>query len=398
MDYPLGGGCSVVSMADRRRFDQASKNRPWWEQVLRGEKDGLVAQSLRRFARLGSWGYAAGVRGRDMAYNKGWLLARRLPQPTICVGNITVGGTGKTPLVIRLAKDLMALGLRPAILLRGYKRAQPSRHPLLVRDAQQIGATVAEAGDEAMELAARLPGACVGVGADRYAVGQHILKNHPIDCFILDDGFQHHRLQRDINIVTLDVTDPWGGGQLLPAGLLREPPESLRRADAVVLTHSASVGPDRLSVLRADVSQHMRETSCLLESRHEPLGLMAVGEDKSQPLGYLKDKNILAISGIGNPRGFEETLQGQGAKIVGVLRLADHGGETSLVRQWIADNRRSADAIIMTEKDAMRWEDIARPGKDALPFYALRMDLLLTSGMDHWNKLLELVRTLVDAQ
>jgi len=184
---------------------------PWWELILRGHRNDLFAQSIRRFARLGSWGFAAGVKGRDLAYQHGWLTVKRLPQPTICIGNITVGGTGKTPLVIRLTKDLLAQGLRPAVLLRGYKREKAGRQPVLVRDARHIHATVAEAGDEAMELAARLPGACVGVGADRHAVGNYILEHYPVDCFILDDGFQHHRLERDINIVTVDVTDPWGG-------------------------------------------------------------------------------------------------------------------------------------------------------------------------------------------
>src|SRR5262245_30444982 len=224
---------------------------PWWEEVLRGQRQDFLSQSIRRFAKLSSWGYAAGVKSRDLAYRHGLLQVKRLPHPTVCVGNITVGGTGKTPLVIRLAADLMAQGLKPAILLRGYKREKVKSEPVVVRDARHILADVSVAGDEAVEIAERLPGACVGVGADRYAVGNHILKRHPVDCFILDDGFQHHRLQRDINIVTLDVTDPWGGGHLLPAGLLREPPDALKRADAVVLTRTGSVGPDRLSVLRA---------------------------------------------------------------------------------------------------------------------------------------------------
>src|SRR5205807_9791109 len=194
----------------------------------------------------------------------------------------------------------MAQGMKPAVLLRGYKREKKRHDPVLIRDTQHILAGIAEAGDEAMELANRLPGACVGVGADRYAVGNYILKHHPVDCFIMDDGFQHHRLERDINIVTLDVTDPWGGGQLLPAGLLREPPEALKRADAVVLTRSGSVGPDRLAVLKAEVSMHMRPSSGLLESRHEPRHLTALQSRKKVPLGELRGKKVIAVSAIGN--------------------------------------------------------------------------------------------------
>src|SRR5438105_13030936 len=132
--------------------------------MLRGQRSGLIAESLRRAARVGSWGYKLGVRGREMAYEKGLLRARRLPRPTVCVGNITVGGTGKTPLVMRLVNDLLAKGCRPAVLLRGYKREHKTWHPVLVRDPKAIVADVKESGDEAMELAMRLPGACVGVG------------------------------------------------------------------------------------------------------------------------------------------------------------------------------------------------------------------------------------------
>ena len=367
---------------------------PWWEQILRGYRNDLLAQSIRRFARLGSWGFAAGVKGRNFAYEHGWLSVKRLPQPTICIGNITVGGTGKTPLVIRLAKDLMAQGLKPAILLRGYKREKVRRAPVLVRDARTILATVADAGDEAMELAARLPGACVGVGADRYAVGNFILKRHPVDCFILDDGFQHHRLERDINIVTVDVTDPWGGGQLLPAGLLREPPDALKRADAVVLTRTGSVGPDRLSVLRAEVSMHMRPSSGLLESRHEPRQLVSLQGRKSLPLSELKGKKILAISAIGNPKAFENTLTELGARLIATMRLADHTGKADQVREWIARNRRKAEWILMTEKDAMRWKI---DGGLPIKAYALRMEMIFSDGEEQWRQLIALIKRLVHA-
>jgi tetraacyldisaccharide 4'-kinase len=374
---------------------------PWWEEILRGERNDLLAQSVRRFAQLSSWGYAAGVKGRELAYEHGLLAVKRLPQPTICIGNITVGGTGKTPLVIRLATDLLAQGLRPAVLLRGYKREKSSREPVLVRDAKEIRATVAEAGDEAMELAFRLPGACVGVGADRYAVGNFLLENNPIDCFILDDGFQHHRLARDINIVTVDVTDPWGGGRLLPAGLLREPPEALRRADAVVLTRTGAVGPDRLSVLRAEVSMHMRRSSGLLDSLHEPRQLISLQKRKNLPPSELKGKRVLAVSAIGNPKAFENTLTQLGAQVVGTLRLTDHSGSPQQVKEWIAGNRRHAEWILMTEKDAMRWGFKVGPTKlPGLPeeAFALRMDLTFSGGEDLWRKLIVLVEKLVHAR
>ncbi len=377
---------SIVPKKDRRHTIL-----PWWEEVLRGHRNDLLSQSIRRVAKLGSWGFAAGVKGRELAYRHGLFTVKRLPQPTVCIGNITVGGTGKTPLVIRLAKDLLDQGLRPAVLLRGYKRERHKREPVLVRDAHRLLAEVAVAGDEAMELASRLPGACVGVGADRYAVGNFILKRHPVDCFILDDGFQHHRLQRDINIVTLDVTDPWGGGQLLPAGLLREPPEALRRADAVVLTRTGSVGPDRLSVLKAEVSSHMRPTSGLLESRHEPRHLISLQSRNKLPLSELRGKKVIAVSAIGNPKAFENMLSQLGAQLAATFRLADHTGRAEEVRRWVVKNRRQAECIVMTEKDAMRWGS----GESlVLPAYALRMEMVFSEGEEHWRKLVTLIKRL----
>lgn len=374
-----------------RKTTENKDQMPWWEQVLRGEKDGLLAGSIRKIARLGSLGYGAGVKGRDLAYKRGWLEVKRLPQPTVCIGNITVGGTGKTPLVIRLANDLMARGLRPAVLLRGYKRENSTRTPVLVRDARRITGTLKDSGDEAMELALRLPGSCVGVGADRYAVGKFVSGKHPVDCFILDDGFQHHRLERDINIVTMDVSDPWGGGALLPAGLLREPPEALRRADAVVLTRTSSAGPDRLAVLRAQVSTFMRPTSCILESRHEPRELVALKGHQTLPLENIRGQRVLAISGIGNPQSFEQGLVQLGAEIVDRLRLSDHEGTPEEVYGWVRNHRLDSDWIVMTEKDAMRWSPGFAAYESLRSAYALRMDLLLSAGQEHWNHLINLI-------
>ncbi len=367
---------------------------PWWEEVLRGHRQGLLSDSIRRFARLSSWGYAVGVKSRELAYRHGLLQVKRLPLPTICVGNLTVGGTGKTPLVIRLTMDLLKQGLKPAVLLRGYKRERKRNEPVIVRDADHMLASLADVGDEAMELATRLPGACVGVGADRYAVGNYLLKKHPVDCFVMDDGFQHHRLQRDINIVAIDVTDPWGGGKLLPAGLLRESPDALRRADAIVLTRAGSVGPDRLSVLRAEVAAFMRPTSVLLESHHEPKFLTALQTKKQVALSALRKKKVIAVSAIGNPRAFEHMLTDLGADVVGALRLADHSGHTEDVRRWVQKNRREAEWIVMTEKDAMRW---GTAGSLPLPAHAVRMDMAFTEGEEHWTKLISLMKKLAHA-
>jgi tetraacyldisaccharide 4'-kinase len=367
---------------------------PWWAQILRGERQGFWADSLRSIARLGSLGYGAGVRSRDLAYNQGWLKTRKLPQPTICVGNITAGGTGKTPLVIKLCRDLQARGLKPAVLLRGYKRKRHAASPILVRDAKGIRAGVDESGDEAMELADRLPGVLIGVGANRYAVGQFLLEHGAIDCFVLDDGFQHHSLARDINIITLDVTDPWGGGQLLPAGLLREPPAALRRADAVVLTRTALVGPDRLNTLRSEVSQKLAPGSCLLESVHEPENLHVLKSGDFIPLKNLEGQSVLVVSGIGNPDAFLSTVRNLGAKIEKQYLAADHSHDAISVWRWIERHWKPGMMVLMTEKDAMRWGHPKNPPKAFAYAYALRMNLVISRGVEPWEKLMNVIGAL----
>jgi tetraacyldisaccharide 4'-kinase len=373
-----------------------SIKRPWWEEILRGERRELWAKSLRQVAKLGSLGFKIGVKGRDTLYRRGLLRSRRLPHPTICVGNITVGGTGKTPLVIRLATDLMARGIRPGILLRGYRRAKKRRKPLIVRDSKRLLAGVEEAGDEAMELACRLPGSCVGVGVNRFAVGQALLKHEPVDCFILDDGFQHHRLEKDINIVTIDVSDPWGGGHLLPAGYLREPPDALRRADAVVMTGTGLVGPDRLGVLKMEVAGFTRPSSAIMESQHEPREYIQLPDRKRVDLDTLRGKKVLVVCGIGNPRSFESSLEAAGVEIAEALHRPDHDRSAAPVWSWVRERHVPGMPVVMTEKDATRWGDRIPAGIS--PVYALRMELVVRSGLEHWKNLVDFTCRLIGAR
>jgi tetraacyldisaccharide 4'-kinase len=373
-------------MSKKSKIDPSNT---WWEDLLRGSGGGILAESLRGAARLGSWGYGIGVRSREAAYQTGLLRVKRLPRPTVCVGNITVGGTGKTPLVMRLVTDLLAKGCRPAVLLRGYRREVRTAQPVLVRGPQAIEADIRESGDEAMELARRLPGACVGVGADRYAAGMMILKKYPVDCFVMDDGFQHYQLHRDVNVVTLDVIDPWGGGKLLPAGLLRESPEALRRADLVMLTRTASIGPDRLAVLRAEVSSFMRPNAFVLESRHEPRCLISLSDGKEVPLSRLKGKKVLAVSGIANPQSFENSLSAYGSELIARHRLGDHQGRPHDVWKWIASHQKQNAWVVMTEKDAVRWSSAEVPHDLLAHAYALRLELVLSSGQAIWQKMVK---------
>ena len=182
--------------------------------------------------------YGAITETRLALYRRGLLNVSKLDAPVISVGNITTGGTGKTPLVEYIARALAAEGRKVCILTRGYGRENPKAR-VLVSDGQQVLASENEAGDEPRLLAENLQGiAAVISDADRFAAGQWAISELGSEVFILDDGFQHLRLARDLNVATIDATDPWGGGRLLPRGRLREPRAGLARADCIVITRA----------------------------------------------------------------------------------------------------------------------------------------------------------------
>src|SRR5687768_10961141 len=195
--------------------------------------------------------YGAVTRTRLALYQRGTFHTTKLGRPVISVGNITAGGTGKTPLVEWVARNVAGAGKNVCILTRGYGRDNPQRQ-VVVSDGKTILATPAEAGDEPFLLATKLLGsAAVICNADRISAGRFAIETLGADCFVLDDGFQHLRLARDLNIVTIDATNPWGGGQLLPYGRLREPVSNLSRADCVVLTRCDQA--ENLETLQAEI-------------------------------------------------------------------------------------------------------------------------------------------------
>src|SRR5260370_21135627 len=197
--------------------------------------------------------YGAVTRARLTLYRRGTFRTITLERPVISVGNITTGGTGKTPLVEWVARTLVAEGKTVCILTRGYGRSNPDRC-VLVSDGQTVFVSASEAGDEAFLLAKNLEGvAAVISDANRAPAGKGAIKHLSTDCFVLDAGFQHLRLARNLNIVTIDATNPWGGGNLLPYGRLREPRSSLRRADCLVITRSDQA--EGIQSLRSELAQ-----------------------------------------------------------------------------------------------------------------------------------------------
>jgi tetraacyldisaccharide 4'-kinase len=288
------------------------------------------------------------------------LTKKRLRHPVISVGNITLGGTGKTPAVIAIAQEALKRGYRPCVLTRGYKGK--IRKPLFVSRGNGALHGPIEAGDEAVLMSERLKGVEVIKSANRYEGG---LLSHNANLFIVDDGYQHWRLHRDKNILLIDAIDPFGNGKLLPLGRLREPLKEVRRADTIVITRSN--GEDGL----IEKLKTYNPNAGYFLSTMKPARLVKQSGE-SLPVDTLRGKRIYAFCGIGNPGGFIQTLVRFGITLVGFKSFEDHHVYTEKETDAIYQEamRTSADSVITTEKDMIKMGDIFLPH----PFAALRIE------------------------
>ncbi len=305
------------------------------------------------------WLFGGIVRLRNSAYDRGLLAIDRLPVPVVSVGNLTVGGTGKTPLVAALSRRLTAAGRRPAVVLRGYggTNARLPGGPALVVSGGKPGPLLAnadQAGDEAVLLATSLPDVPVVVSARRYHGGMEAITTCGADLVILDDGFQHRALHRDLDLVALDAAAPLGSGRLLPAGLLREPPTGLRRADAMIITRATD---DELYEQAATTLGRLAPGIPIYRSRHRATGLRAVSAGSTSPsLDDLNGMPVAAFAGLARPGALRDTLTSLGARVVSFTPLADHHPFRPGEVEGLVDAGLQAGArlVITTAKDAVR--------------------------------------------
>ena len=332
-----------------------------------------------------SYLYAAIVNIRNWIYDYRLLRSKRLPPTVISVGNITSGGTGKTPVVIWIARALVDGGYRPAILLRGYHREEKTPATYVVSDGREILASVETSGDEALMIARELPSVPVLIGKDRYETGCHALQRLKCDVLILDDGFQHRKLARDLDIVTVDATQPFGTKKLLPAGTLREPISALRRADLIMLTRVDMA--ESADEIREDIATLAGDTP-IMESRHEPTRLYRLGIGEDIDFGVLKGKKLFAVCGIGNPGAFAETLRRYEPQKVDLLPFPDHHqySRTDFVRIQREAKQTGADFIATTRKDELKLapfctnEGDNATALDYPPILILAIELSVTAG------------------
>lgn len=301
--------------------------------ILSGRRGGLAAGALRGLLAAASVPYAAVMRLRRWAYRAGVLRSRAAGAPVICVGNLTTGGTGKTPTVVWVVRRLVELGRRPAILTRGYKAAGGES-------------------DEA-RLLADLCGVAVVVNADRVAGAAEAVRGGA-DAVVMDDGFQHRRLRRDLDVVLVDATNPFGYGWCLPRGLLREPPSALRDAHVVVITHSDAVASDDLRALRRRL-RRLAPAAPQALAVHKPTHLIDP-QGAVRPLDALSGRRVFAFCGLGAPQRFFALLEALGARLAERRPLDDHVRYTPALLAKLAEavSRSAAELAVTTCKDAVK--------------------------------------------
>lgn len=368
--------------------------------VVYERKTGIGAMLLGAFLFILSCIFSLLVRLRLWLYRNRLFRDTPLGCKVVVVGNLTVGGTGKTPIVMKMAQILARRGRKVAILSRGYKGSsdsllksfwrwltQGSRpDPLVVSDGKSVLTGPDEAGDEPYMLASNLvnDGVVVIVDRDRVEGGRFALRRFGVDTILLDDGLQYLPLRGQINLLLVDSQNPFGNGRLLPRGILREPVSSLKRATYIFVTKTRGVPSTSLVEL---IRQHNQKAE-IIACAHRAKELIEVESRRSLPLSALAGKRIAAFSGIATPERFEETLKSEGAKMVSNRRFLDHHAFTDQDLDEVLDSalRAKAEMIVTTEKDAVRLQSRFRP---PIPLVYVRLEVEILGDSDGFNSAVE---------
>ena len=315
----------------------------WWRGVAEGSNNGMASLAMKLLLAPFAVLYGMALRVRALLYQDGILSIHKLPCPVISIGNITVGGTGKTPATMLVAKELQQRGYRVAVLSRGYGGSLEGQ-VAVVSDGESVLLGPEQAGDEPCLLAQTVPGLMVVIGSDRYQAGLVALERLKPDVLLLDDGFQHIRLHRDLNILLLDATRPFGNGWTLPLGMLRESRSAMKRADLALFTRCqpGQVVPD------------LGLPCCC--SAHRLTGFNQLETGEELPLERLQQGRVAAFAGIADPSAFFDGLQTLGIRLVATLALPDHASYADdrlmLLEQFATSS--AADWLVTTAKDGVK--------------------------------------------
>jgi tetraacyldisaccharide 4'-kinase len=368
--------------------------------VVYERRKGWAALLLGGFLRVLSWIFGVLVRLRLWLYRQRLFRDTPLGCKVVVVGNLTVGGTGKTPIVMKMARVLAQRGRKVAILSRGYKGASDSMpkrfwrwltqgsrpDPLVVSDGKQVLAGPDEAGDEPYMLAANLAeaGVVVIVDRDRVEGGRFALRRFGVDTILLDDGLQYLPLRGQINLLLVDSHDPFGNGAMLPRGILREPVANLDRASYIFITKSS--GPPAPELV-ARIRRHNQRAE-IIACAHSAKEVVDLESGAAMPLSSLQGRRVASFSGIATPERFEETLRGQGAVIVANRRFLDHHAFNDEDLDEVLDRalRSQAEMIVTTEKDAVRLQGRFRP---PVPLVFIRLEVEIIGDAEGFNAAVE---------
>lgn len=363
-------------------------------QVAYSPKRSLTDYLLLGTLRLMSYVYEFGVRCKLALYNCGIYSAEKLPCTVISIGNITVGGTGKTPTAQKVAEHIRDLGYKVVILNRGY-RSHWDKEIGVVSDGNKIFMTAYESGDEAYLMAKTLPGVSVIIGKNRAVTGRYAVEKLKAEVIIMDDGYQHWHLQRDLDVVLVDTLNMFGNGCVLPRGTLREPLENLKRADLFLLTKTDQSSKISNLQVRNTIKQYSGDAP-VVESIHHPKNFVEIADwykgiaQNFKDLEELKGKDVMVFSAIGNPSSFEQTLSGIGLNILESVRYPDHHDYGMLEMQYINERASSLKAVAMvaTAKDAVKIPTEFIYSAREIPLYILNMDIQITDGLEQFDECL----------
>jgi len=342
------------------------------QSIISGEDPTIFRGVLCMVLSCLQWPYRLVVRIRNAQFDSGLRSSRRLGCLTVSVGNLTTGGTGKTPVVIDLARRFGAKGMQPAILLRGYKAGRSgSDEAKMIR--QELGLSVP-----------------VDCDSDRLAAANRVKRENPqVSVFLLDDGFQHRQVYRDLDLVLVDATAPFGFGHVLPRGLLREPVRNLRRAHAVIVTRADQISSSQLEELDRQIHQVMGRAPIAHVAHQWEVyrGLSSV----SCPLADLSDSRVVGVCGIGNPGGFERSLKKHVGEVLKIHVFPDHhfynDADIRLLLHRAAESK--VDAVVTTHKDFVKWQPILDSQPFVLPVYYPVVRLVYLDGEEAVESLLQ---------
>lgn len=341
-----------------------------------------ISQIFKVFLWILSLFYGIVIGFIKLCYKFKIFRSSRIDCPVISVGNITWGGTGKTPIVEYITKKLIAKGKRPAILSRGYKR-KVTTSPLRLRSGQaRHHVTSYEAmGDEPFMLKLNLPGVPILVGGDRLKTGRRAIEEHKADTIILDDGFGHRRLIRDLDIVVIDALNPFGNNQLIPRGILREPLSSLKRADVFLITKVDLAQESYIEQIRQRLD-NINPKALIVESIHNPIGL-SDQKGNVHSLDYLKGQSICIVSSLASPDSFKKLILNLGANVKLEFCFPDHYvyREADLRKIMASCKAANLKTIVTTQKDTVRLAILEETEK-SIDLMVLRIEIKIINNED----------------